>query len=270
MRIFMLACVALLVAAVTPAHAGLLCTIVVDARDGTVVFEQGKKCGERVTPASTFKIALAIMGYDAGFLADAHSPVLAFRQGDPDWGGDAWKRPVDPAAWMRHSVVWYSQRIARELGARRMSDYAAGFGYGNADFSGDPGKDNGLDRAWISSSLRISPREQVAFLRRFVRGDLPVAAAAIARTEAIVEGAEAAGWRLRGKTGSAYPRRPDGAFDRARPWGWYVGWAEKGGRRLVFAHLVQDERRETVSGGLRARSALLASWPDMVARLAAK
>lgn len=252
--------------ALSAAQAGVICTIVADARDGRVLISDGR-CGDRVTPASTFKIALAAMGYDAGFLKDAHAPVLAFRQGYPDWGGDAWRKPTGPAAWMRHSVVWYSQLIARELGVATLRDYARRFGYGNADFSGDPGKDNALERAWISSSLGISPQEQVVFLRRLVTGELPISRDAAQKAMALAESHDGGGgWLVSGKTGSAYPRKADGSFDRARMWGWYVGWARKGQTTLVFARLAQDERREQRSAGLRAREALLAQWSALAAR----
>ena len=71
-------------AALAPfAFAKPLCTIVADAATGTALMHDGQ-CSDRVTPASTFKIALAVMGYDAGFLKDEHAPVLPFRKGDPD------------------------------------------------------------------------------------------------------------------------------------------------------------------------------------------
>lgn len=184
------AALALLLAA-APARAATICTLVAEEASGRVVHEQGD-CDGRVTPASTFKIALAVMGYDAGFLKDASSPVLPFRQGYPDWI-KAWRQPTGPAAWMKHSVVWYSQRIAENLGTERFGAYLARFDYGNADGSGDPGKDNGLERSWISSSLTISPREQVRFLSRLLHGELPASADAVGRTLAIVEKFPAAG-----------------------------------------------------------------------------
>ncbi|MEJ8571634.1 class D beta-lactamase [Microbaculum marinum] len=242
------------------AHAGTICTIVANARSGQVLLEEGD-CDRRVTPASTFKIALSLMGFDAGLLKDAHDPVLPFRQGYPDWGGEAWTQPTDPARWMRYSVVWYSQQLTPQLGADRLHDYAQAFGYGNADFSGDPGKDNGLERAWISSSLHISPREQIEFLRKLVGRQLPVSSHAVEMTRAIVEtNVLPGGWAVSGKTGGAYPRRPDGSFDRAHGWGWYVGWASRGSDSLVFARLAQDEVQTPGSPGLRTRDGLLREW----------
>jgi beta-lactamase class D len=220
-----------------PAQAATLCTLIADARTGVVLVEQGQGCDTPTTPASTFKIPLALMGFDS----------------------------TTPLRWMDYSVVWYSQAVARELGAARLADYARAFGYGNADFSGDPGKDNGLERSWISSSLKLTPRQQLVFLSRFVTGQLPVSSQATEATLSILQQRETAdGWQVLGKTGSAYPRNADGNFNRARGWGWYVGLASKGDAALVFVQLIQDEQREPVSGGLRARDGFLAAWPDLV------
>ncbi|MGV3651780.1 MAG: class D beta-lactamase [Devosia sp.] len=251
------------IAASLPASAAMLCTLVADARTGTILHESGT-CDERVTPASTFKMALAVIGFEAGILTTADAPVMSIRPGEANWGGPAWRRPVTPKAWMTHSVVWYSQRLAASLGREKLEAAARRLGFGNADFAGDPGKDNGLERAWISSSLRISPREQVAFAAALATDALPVDAAHLRLARSIVETHAVGGWSMHGKTGSAYPRRADGSFDRARGWGWYVGWAERDGQILAFARLAQDARRQSVSGGLRARDSLLADWAGLI------
>jgi hypothetical protein len=60
----------------------------VESSGGRVLLEQGD-CQTRVMPASTFKIALAITGFDSGFLPDPHAPVLSCKPADPDRGGDS-------------------------------------------------------------------------------------------------------------------------------------------------------------------------------------
>tara|TARA_R110000751_G_scaffold8041_3_gene32519 strand:+ start:22850 stop:23284 length:435 start_codon:yes stop_codon:yes gene_type:complete len=133
------------------------------------------------------------------------------------------------------------------------------FDYGNQDLTGDPGKDNGLTRAWLSSSLQISPREQVAFLRRLVTGALPVSATAMENTARITDHGELpSGWRIHGKTGSGLPIGDDGIFDKGRAFGWFVGWAERGGNRFVFARLFDVARRQSPPPGYVARDTILA------------
>lgn len=257
----------LLLLAPVPTQSATLCTLIADAATGAVLVEQGGDCDTPTTPASTFKVPLAVMGFDAGLLVDAHSPAFPFVEGYADWGGAEWRQTTDPLRWMDYSVVWYSQVIARSLGAAELARYAEAFGYGNADFSGDPGAGNGLERAWISSSLKLTPRQQLAFMTRLVNGQLPVSQRAMTTTLSIMQRRETDGWTIVGKTGSAFPRQADGSFDRARGWGWYVGTAENGDRTLVFVRLVQDETRHEVSGGLRARDALLAEWSALTAPL---
>jgi beta-lactamase class D len=251
-------------AAFGSAQAKTICTIVADAKSGQTLVEEGD-CATRVTPASTFKVALAVMGYDAGFLKDEHRPELPFKKGYPDYGGDAWKRPVDPVSWLEYSVVWYSQQITHALGEKRLHDYAVKFDYGNADFTGDKGKNNGLERSWIASSLKISPREQVRFLTQLTNRQLPVDRRAMDMTDHIVETTQIAeGWTVHGKTGTAFPRNLDDTLDRAHSWGWFVGWAENHGRTLIFARLMQDEKKMSVNAGLRTKEALLRDLPSIL------
>ncbi|UYV37851.1 class D beta-lactamase [Rhodobacteraceae bacterium D3-12] len=266
MRAWVLGVVLALMAGGAQAEVRVVCTLVAEAETGRVVLEEGA-CAARETPASTFKVALAVIGFEAGFLQDAHAPVLEYRKGEPDWGGKNWTRDTTPERWMTYSVVWYSQRIARALGAEVLSAKARALGYGNADFAGDAGYDNGLERAWISSSLQISPREQVAFLRGLVTGRLPVSARAMRLTRAVVEERRVGGWRVNGKTGGAYPRRADRSFDYAAGVGWFVGWAEKDGRVYVFARLTRANTRLKGSPGVVTRARFLENWPAMAERL---
>lgn len=153
--------------------AKVVCTTVADAATGKLLKVDGL-CNQRVTPASTFKIAISLMGYDAGILSDEHAPALPFHQGYPDWILE-WRSTTDPTRWIKNSVVWYSQQVTKSLGGGRFRRYMSAFDYGNQDVSGNPGKHDGLTYAWLSSSLKISPLEQLTFLARSSIGNYPSA-----------------------------------------------------------------------------------------------
>jgi beta-lactamase class D len=255
--------IALVAAAPVAAQAKTLCTAFADATTGKVLKQEGE-CGTRVFAASTFKIAISLMGYDSGFLTDAHEPALPFKKGYPDWI-PAWKATTDPTSWIKNSVVWYSQQITKYLGEKRFQHYVSEFHYGNEDVSGDPGKHNGLSRSWLSSSLKISPLEQLAFLGKLVNRQLPVTAHAYDMTSRItIVGTLPNGWEIHGKTGAGAPRNADGTFANNRAYGWFVGWAVKGKRTIVFARLIQNERKEAVSPGLRTREAMMKELPALL------
>ena len=236
------------------------CTLIADASTRRIVKQEGA-CDARITPASTFKIAISLMGYDAGFLKSEHAPLLRYRKGDPDWNA-SWLADTDPQKWIRDSVVWYSQRVTAALGPRRFQHYATAFHYGNEDVSGDARLHDGLKWAWIDSSLQISPLEQLAFLERIVRRELPVSAAAYEMTARITAiPAASGGWDIHGKTGTGFPLLSDGRSDHAHAYGWFVGWATKGARTFVFVRQTQDASLQDGPAGLRARDAFLPALP---------
>ena len=252
------------VAAQAAPSAPLRCTVLLDAASGKQLLREGQ-CGERVTPASTFKIAISLMGYDSGVLRDEHAPSLPFREGYVDWR-PAWRAPTDPARWMQESVVWYSQQVVARVGVPRVQTYVEHFAYGNRDLSDTRHraelKDSGLSLAWISSSLAISPDEQAAFLRKLVRRELGVKPLAYEMTARILRQPDLPnGWQVWGKTGSGAPVLPNGQSDGAHAYGWFVGWASKGPRTVVFVRLAQDERDTEGPTGYRARDALLSELP---------
>lgn len=216
------------------AHARTICTVIADANTAQTLMEQGD-CSGRVTPASTFKIAISLMGFDSGFLKNEHVPVLPYRDGYVDWAGALWRQPTDPARWIKYSVVWFSEQVTQSLGQERFQRYTSAFHYGNADVSGGPGRPNGMMGAWIDSSLRISPLEQVAFLEKVVNRQLPVSAHAFDMTDRITEVTTLpGGWNIHGKTGTGSPGDPStvaGTFDKAHSYGWFVGWERRGRER---------------------------------------
>src|SRR5690606_20668807 len=100
-------------------------------------------------------------------------------------------------------------------------------------------------RAWLSSSLRISPLEQIDFMTKIIGRKLPVSARAYEMTGAILTEHELPnGWTVRGKTGAGYSVNADGTPNRQQPFGWYVGWATKGDRKIAFARLSEFSSRQ--------------------------
>ncbi|MCE3261252.1 MAG: penicillin-binding protein [Pseudoduganella sp.] len=246
--------------------AALDCTTFVDAASGKALLREGD-CAARITPVSTFNIAVSLMGYDSGFLRNQHAPVLPYRAGYAAWNPD-WRRDMDPSEWIRYSAVWYAQQVTQQIGQARFAHYVRAFGYGNGDTSGDPGKDNGLTYSWVGSSLQISADEQTAFLRRLARQELPVSRHAHEQTARLLKVADLpGGWQVYGKTGTGAPLGPDGKDDYSRSYGWFVGWATNGERTIVFARLAQDEKVTEGAAGPRTKAAFLRQLPAQLSKL---
>ncbi len=125
---------------------------------------------------------------------------------------ESWNRDQDLRSSMRNSVVWVYQHIARSIGEDGERRYLQKIGYGNADPSG------GIDRFWLDGKLAISAEEQVTFLQRLYRNELPfrVEHQRLVKDVLVVEAGR--DWILRAKTGWQARLEPQV--------GWWVGWVE--------------------------------------------
>lgn len=232
------------------------CIVVVDLASGARVRSDGD-CDVRNGPESTFKIPLALIGFETGILRTASDPSWSYDGRFPAPQRD--HKTVNPAIWERDSVVWFSRELVRRMAKRDgdgiLAKWLARLDYGNRDARGDPGKNNGLTNAWLSSSIKISPNEQTGFLRRMLRGELPVSERALTLTRSIVPVFSAdGGWTIHGKTGSTGRRPVTGSAPGWQERGWFIGWAEKDGRSLVFAiHEHTEGGPEELRAGPRLR-----------------
>jgi beta-lactamase class D len=255
---------ALLLASIAAAEAqSSSCTLIADVATGAVLVEQGGICNEPMPPASTFKFPLALMGFDAGVLVDAEIPAWPYKS-EYQASRDEWKVTTTPESWLRNSVLWYSRVLVAQLGRERFEGYVAALDYGNADVSGTPGADDGMTHSWLNSSLKISPTQQVAFLRRVLLGEVQVSSAAIESTAAVMPRFVAGDWEVRGKTGTAYERKADGSYDYDLQMGWFIGWARRGDATVVFARLLRDGERVAGPAGPRVRDSLLQDLPQLL------
>ena len=217
------------------------CFVLYDmARNKVVVRSDDRLCAERSSPCSTFKVPLSLMAFDAKIWKDETVPI--------PWDGtrhsrDAWNGDQTPASWMSNSVVWVSQGLTPQLGLERVKAYLKSFAFGNQDMSG------GLTKAWLMSSMTISPDEQIVFWKKLWRGQLRVSKQALETTRkiALVEKSEN-GWTLHGKTGSGSIGEKDPGDDTGYQLGWFVGHIARGDREYVFATRFADREKNITHG----------------------
>jgi beta-lactamase class D len=191
-----------------------------------IVLELGLHINERISPYSTFKITLSLIGYDVGILKDEKTPTWDFQEGYDDFL-ELWKGPQTPQSWMKYSCVWYSKVLALQLGLEKIQNYLTSIEYGNEDMSGGLAQPGPTNVAWINSSLKISPKEQVNFIQKMIRGQLPISPNSIQMTKLLLFKEESPdGWKLFGRTG----------------YGWFVGWIEKDHNFFPFAYHICEQK----------------------------
>ncbi len=176
---------------------------------------------ERYCPASTFKIfnTLILLTEEAVSL-DQVIPWDGVQRNYPGWDQD---QTLETA--FRGSMPWVYSTLSGQVSRARYEKYLRIYHYGNAKLGPRP------DYFWLDDSLRISPQEQVAFMRNIYRQKwvkfrkyYP-----ILKQWMFIEGNEE--YKLYAKTGWA--------SDIEYPLGWYVGYVETAGEVWLFA-LVMD------------------------------
>lgn len=208
--------------------------LLINGISGEQIIKLGPHIKERITPCSTFKIALSLMGFNADILKDEKTPIWLFQDGNDDWL-ESWKSPQTPQSWIKSSCIWYSKELAIQLGLKNIQSYLAILKYGNQDMSG------GVTKAWLGSSLKISVKEQVELLQTMLQGKFSIASHAIQMTKALLFIEELPkGWKLFGKTG--WSGSIIGADGKNVEIGWFVGWVEKDHRFFPFAYNIREEK----------------------------
>ncbi|HSF14522.1 MAG TPA: penicillin-binding transpeptidase domain-containing protein [Vicinamibacteria bacterium] len=167
---------ALLILTVTPAQHVLArpsrffsdrreCVLLLPLDAQTPYVTDPDECAVPTAPASTFKIPHALIALDTGIVSDPLERVA--------WDGKTqpfatWERDHSLDSAMKSSVVWFFQRTASLIGPERMRESLKGLEYAKDSFEDD------VTWFWLNGDLVVSPDEQLRFLRRLVRFELPV------------------------------------------------------------------------------------------------
>jgi len=202
-------------------------------------YNPSNRCNQRIAPDSTFKIALSLMAFNEGII----NQDSVFKWDGKQGIFPAHNQDQTPLTWLKYSVVWVSQQITPQLGLDRIQRYLADFNYGNRDFSGDAGKNNGLQYAWLSSSLKISALEQLNFLNAMLCDKLSVNKKAIANTKKnMYQGKLDNGADYYAKTGSGRHGHNEREVNPSQLRdGWFVGFIEMGSEQYIFVSNLTDK-----------------------------
>ncbi|BAZ51438.1 beta-lactamase [Nostoc sp. NIES-4103] len=171
-------------------------------------------------PASTFKIFNSLVALETGVIPNDVAVLT--------WDGiqrqiPAWNQDTNIRQAFKNSTVWFYQVLARKIGHERMQKFINQVGYGNRQI----GTPEQIDRFWLEGPLRITPRQQIEFLQRLYRQDLPFSQHTFDLVKDIMVFESTPNYVLRGKTGWANSVNPN--------IGWFVGYLEQKNNVYFFA-----------------------------------
>ena len=188
-------------------------------------------------PASTFKIPNSIVALELGVVEDDST---IFKWDGVERSVKNWNQDLIFRNAFHYSCVPCYQHIAREVGVERMHTMLDKMEYPGMQFSSET-----IDNFWLMGTSRISPMQQIAFLRRYHAREIPVSTRTYDILDDMMIVESTAEYTLRAKSGWS--------VDNGHNNGWYVGYVEKESNVYFFATNIEPVNQEQMDGFVQAR-----------------
>ena len=161
-----------------------------------------------LSPASTFKIPHTLIALNEGII-NKNSVIL--------WDKkireiDSWNQNQTLQTAFKNSCVWCYKEFTSKIAASKYKEYLEKLNYGNKTIGTD------VSDFWLDGSLKITALEQVDFLKKLYKNDLPFKIEHINTLKNIMIEEKNENFTLRAKSG--WSTRFE--FES----GWYVGYIE--------------------------------------------
>ncbi|MFO7977972.1 MAG: penicillin-binding transpeptidase domain-containing protein [Bacteroidales bacterium] len=201
--------------------------LVVDVQSGILFSNQLQLGNQQHLPASTFKIPHSIIALETGVVQDENTLF--------EWDGQprslkVWERDMMLSEAFQRSCVPCYQQIASETGPERMKHWLELLGFGSMDVTPD-----NISTFWLEGHSRITPFQQLDFMIRFYRSQLPIkpSTTEIMKNMMVIEDHQQ--WRLSGKTGWAIRQNNNT--------GWFTGYLEKQGQVYFVVTCIEPDEK---------------------------
>jgi len=200
-----------------------------DLKANKLVEYKGLSKDTMLIPASTFKIPNSLIGLETGAVKDE---LTEFKWNGTTYQNQAWNKDQSLREAFQNSTVWYFQELARKIGEKHMKKYLAQFNYGNQNTGG------GIDKFWLSGDLRISPLQQLEFLKGLWKEELKLSKKTTKTMKKVFLVEKKGESTLYAKTGWGFTDGSD--------IGWYMGVVENQKSTYFFVHAMvsKDSRLE--------------------------
>lgn len=202
-------------------HTG--CFVLYDMKNDEYIRYNPERCKQRFIPASTFKIFNSLAALETGAVKDENDTI---RWDGVDRGWSEWNKDMDMKHAFKYSSVWFYKEIARRIGEEKMQELININEYGNKDISG------GIDLFWLEGGFRVSPDEQIEFLKKLFKNELRFSQSTTDKVKKVMIYEENDHHILRAKTGWGI------RFEIQV--GWFIGYLEKDENVYFFATNVES------------------------------
>jgi beta-lactamase class D len=193
-----------------------------DVQKDLTVRNDEAEAAKRFSPCSTFDILLALSGLQSGILKDQHT-TLSLRGTESSGSASARQETLESA--LQASGATFFDELARRIGPQKLEEFVRKTSYGNAKV-----QQTGAE-FWRDGPLLISADEQVKFLTRLYRDQLPFDATATEIVKNLIVKSGKGGKIFSGRSGDCNSENVHVA--------WFVGHLKTTKGEYVFATILE-------------------------------
>jgi beta-lactamase class D len=201
-------------------------SILIESADGERKYQYNVNNKESFIPASTFKIPNTLIILEEGLIKDL-SEVIPWDGVEREYA--PWNKDQTLKTAFQYSCVWCYQRYAKMIGDTKYHEYLRSFDYGN-QLTGSE-----ITRFWLDGELRVSVKDQIGFLRKLYKDNLPIQEQHIKILKDIMLSESNNKIKVWSKTGWSGKD------------GWYVGYLVVNEQTWFFANHIEIKQRSDLA-----------------------
>jgi beta-lactamase class D len=183
-------------------------------------------------PASTFKILNSCIALEVGAIKSEEEIIKwdgkpkSFKGRLVKW----WNADTNIKRAFKYSTIWFYEELSNRIDRDVYQEYLKKCSYGNLDLS-EKGND-----FWNYGSLKISPKNQIEFLKAFYREELPFSKSTYSLVKSMMLSKKTDDYTISSKTGWAVDDNID--------IGWWIGYIETKDNTYFFATRISKGVKE--------------------------
>lgn len=184
-----------------------------DLKNDKWIFSDENDSAKELLPASTFKIVHSLIALQEKAIQT--NEVLKWDGKDKLFRGktvSSWNADTDMKNAFKNSTIWFYVELAKKIKRETYLKYLQAINYGNLKLD-----EKGLD-FWNYGAFAVSPKNQIIFLQKLYKGDLPFAKENMEYVKSLMIQDKNDDYVLRGKTGWGVKNDQE--------IGWYIGYVE--------------------------------------------
>jgi len=149
-------------------------------------------------------------------------------------------------AFKSNSLPFFRQ-LAKNIGHDTLQGWVDSVSYGNKNIGEQ------FDQAWINNSTKISPDEQLGFMKRLYFEQLPFRKSVQLSMKELMVMNDNTDYKLSYKTGS-------GKNEKNENIGWVIGWIEENRHVYFFVTLLQSPKEEVNKNSMEITNSILSHY----------